>query len=135
MDKIKNDFYKNNLGRIILFNRDECFEELRRDAICPNVIHSDIWILRQQDRLSALDDQLLQLVKERFSQSVPQSNPFDGMSDDDILDNIKSRYCQTAAELKNYLLVLQREKESRISLAESEKEVVETPTDSNDESV
>lgn len=120
------NFIKANISRIKMFDQNENFVELRRDAVCPNNIHSDLWIIRQKDRLDALGDDLVNTIKARFAERTDISNPFEGMSDADILDNIKSRNIQTAAELKNYLLVLQNVKDFRLNSLELSPSVTET---------
>lgn len=112
-----NKFYELNKDRIVLHDKASDLLELRRDPVYSNQIHSDLWILRQRETLDSLGDGVLDMVRQRFSQSLPHTSPFDGFTDDEILDNIKSKGIQTAAELKNYISVLERVKSSRSALA------------------
>lgn len=127
------NFIKANMSRIKMFDQNENFVDLRRDSVCPNNIHSDLWIIRQKERLDALGDDVVNTIKARFAEHTNVSNPFEGMSDADILDNIKSRHIQTAAELKNYLLVLQYTKDSRLAAAASKDVQVDNVVESKTE--
>lgn len=132
-DMLRNNatFYEENKDRIILFDDSDSLVELRRDADCPNWIHPDTWIVRQQDRIDSLSDSLRSYIQDKFTYGSSFPNPFEGLSDDEMLELVKPRYIQTAAELKQYVLSLQYEKETKEALekaeaalkAEAEKEV------------
>lgn len=113
-------FYEQNKDRIILFDDSDSLVQLRRDADCPNWIHPDTWIIRQQDRIDSLSDSLRSYIEAKFQYGSSTPNPYEGLSDDEMMELVKPRYIQTAAELKQYVLSLQYEKDTKEALEKAE---------------
>lgn len=133
MNDIDKKFFEQNKDRIVLHNPENDLLEIRRDAVHSNNIHSDLWILRQRERLESLGDSVVDILRERFSAN-PQNNPFAGLSDDELFDTIKPRGIQTAAELKNYILVMEKTKGDLMAKVEVSKDTNLDPNDTVKES-
>lgn len=71
------------------------------------VVHSDIWLIRNKDRLDMYNAQdFAQLVATRFSQKQV-SNPFAGLTDEQLFETIKPRQFQSPAQMKAWLDMLE----------------------------
>ena len=65
-------------------------------------IDSDITLLMNEKRI-ANDIGVVQMLKERFEQENVSHSPYDGMTDDEIFQNIPSRSFQSVAERKAWV--------------------------------
>lgn len=100
------DSDSSNANVVVPIQKDEFLSMCQND---DGVIHSDIWLIRQQERLGMYSPQdLAQLIATRFAQKqVP--NPYAGLSDEELFDTIRPRRFQSPAELKAWFDLLELE--------------------------
>lgn len=96
------NFISEYSGNIIVKQSDE-LQGLLIDPEVPTLVHSDIWLLQNLNRLNYSDPTALAaMVHERFK-SRGNDVATRGMSDENIMNTIKSRNIQTLSELNSWI--------------------------------
>lgn len=80
---------------------------------------SDVTILLNEQRLSKLDE----LTLRRMVESAKQSPELDSFSDSDIMSTIKSRFCQSNADVYNYVHGLDQKLKTQVTNLKEEIEL------------
>lgn len=93
-------FIEYNAETIIVSTADELHDLLKLDGYTN--VQNDVALLLNSRRLEFEDPKAVaDILRKRFAERSV-SSPFDGMTDDEIFVNIKSRHIQSLAELDNY---------------------------------
>lgn len=119
------DFYRYFDKSVVIPEQDELIGLLVPDSkVCRR--HSDVWLLTNMQRIESMSPSALaEAMRVRFAQRKV-SNPFEGLSDDELFKTIKSRKIQSLSELKRYIDFLDesglaiKEQIEKVSLASTE---------------
>lgn len=94
------NFIRYNAQVIVVPDVDELRDVLKIEGF--QNVENDAVLLLNSRRLDFADPKIVaDIIRKRFVERNVQS-PFDGLSDDEIFANIKSRHIQSFAELDNY---------------------------------
>ena len=89
------------LKNVVVKTDDPLFSLLKYEDSAN--VHSDVWLLTNLNRLKFSNPtEVARMIDERFKLR-PESNPYVGMSDDDIFTTIKDKNIQSASELNSWL--------------------------------
>lgn len=100
------DFIKSFMSSIVVPDSDELDSILVPEKGVARR-HSDVWLLTNVQRISNISPTALaEIIRTRFAERKV-SNPYDGLSDDELFKTIKSRNIQSLSELKSYLTWLE----------------------------
>lgn len=93
-------FLENNSQTIVVSTADELHDLLKIDGYTN--VQNDVALLLNSRRLDFEDPKAVaDIIRKRFAERSVKS-PFEGMTDEEIFVNIKSRHVQSLAELDNY---------------------------------
>lgn len=94
------NFLRFNAQVVVVPDIDELRDVLKIEGF--QNVENDAVLLLNSRRLDFADPKVVaDMIRKRFAEHNVQS-PFDGLSDDEIFANIKSRHVQSFAELDNY---------------------------------
>ena len=94
------NFIRFNAQVIVVPDVDELRDVLKIEGF--QNVENDTVLLLNSRRLDFADPKVVaDIIRHRFAERNVQS-PFDGLTDDEIFANIKSRHIQSFAELDNY---------------------------------
>lgn len=96
------------------------------------LLRSDIHLLLHQEKLKQLGERVASSFVDSMQNNVGSSPSFEGLSDSQIIDTIKSKYLQSPAELSSWMQHLQDTALSEINKIKEQNKpttpVVESPS-------